>query len=250
MAIEITHYGNTDGTKSIIFSLLDNKLLKPFCDFLNTMVDATAQACMSEQDAYNAVCEVYFIMQKMFRSSSDLLSEAEIKGLIGELIFLQNVLIPEHGPSKAISAWSGSEKTRKDFSLDNDWFEIKTIDFGKDTVHISSIEQLDSPVDGTLVIYQLERMAEGFDGLTLNKIVKDILASLSSINDKDCLSSKLRDAKYSLHPKYDEFVYQLRSKDDYCVNGDFPRISRASIPSAIAKASFDITIQEISKFKK
>ncbi len=250
VAIEITHYKNADGNKSIVFSLLDNKLLRPFCDFLNTMVDATAQLCLSNQEAYLAVCEVYFAMQKMFRTNKDTLSEAEIKGLIGELIFLHNRLFTEVGETKAINAWSGSEKTRKDFALDHNWFEVKTIDFGKDTVHISSIEQLDSPIDGVLVVYQLERMAEEYQGITLNKLVSDICNSIQSIRDKDIFLSKLEAANYSYSPKYDELVYELRTVDEYRVTTNFPRITRSIISPAIAKASFDITLSEILTYKK
>lgn len=250
VVIEITHYNNPDGGKSIVFSLLDNKLLRPFCDFLNSMIEATSQYSLSNQDAYHAVCEVYFIMQKMFRSNTDILSEVEIKGLIGELLFLRDRLFSEIGETKAIGAWSGAEKTRKDFALDHDWYEIKTIDYGKDTVHISSIEQLDSPIKGALVIFQVERMAEEYIGLTLNKLVTHILSLIPSVNDKDIFTSKLQDAHYSFHPKYDEFVYELRAVDEYQVTEDFPRITRANISTAIAKASFDLTIAEILPYKK
>lgn len=248
--IEIAHYKNNNGGKSIVFSLLDNKLLHPFCDFLNSMIEATSRFSLSNQDAYHAVCEVYFIMQKMFRSNSDILSEAEIKGLIGELLFLHDRLFSEVGETKAIGAWSGAEKTRKDFALDHEWFEIKTIDYGKDTVHISSIEQLDSPIEGALVIFQVERMAEEYIGLTLNRLVTHILGLIPSVNDKDIFTSKLQDAHYSFHPKYDEYVYELRAADEYRVTSKFPRISRSDISSAIAKASFDLTIAEILPYKK
>ena len=250
VAIEITHYKNVNGNKSIVFSLLDNKLLRPFCDFLNTMIDATSQFSLSNHEAYQAVCDVYFAMQKMFRTNSNTLSEAEIKGLIGELIFLYNRLFAEVGVSKAIGAWSGSEKTRKDFALEHTWFEVKAIDYGKDTVHISSIEQLDSPIEGELVIYQLERMAEEYNGKTLNKLVSDILRSIPSIQDIEVFHSKLEAANYSYCPKYDEFVYELRSVDEYRVDSSFPRIMRADISPAIAKASFDITLSEILTYKK
>jgi len=250
IVIEITHYNNSDGGKSIVFSLLDNKLLRPFCDFLNSIVEATAQYSLSNQDAYRAVCEVYFIMQKMFRTNSDILSEAEIKGLIGELLFLRDRMFNEVGETKAIGAWSGAEKTRKDYALDHEWYEIKTIDFGKDTVHISSIEQLDSPIEGKLVIYQVERMAEEYMGITLNKLVTDIIHVISSVNDKEIFTSKLQDARYSFNSKYDEFVYELRSIDEYRVTTDFPRITREKISTAIAKASFDLTITDLLPFKK
>lgn len=249
IVIDIVHYNNPDGTKSIEFSLQDNKLLRPFCDFLNTMIDATSQSSLSNQDAYHAICEVYFIMQKMFRSSSDLLSEAEIKGLIGELLFLSESLLPKMNAEKAIGSWSGAEKTRKDFAFNQEWFEVKTIDFGKETVHISSIEQLDSPIPGRLVIFQVERMAEEYNGITLNSLVTSVLKKIPCVSDKDIFMSKLKDYNYSYHPKYDEYVYERRSCEEYLVDNIFPRISRSNIPTAIAKASFDIIIAEISPYK-
>lgn len=250
VVIDIVHYQAAEGKKSIVFSLVDNKLLRPFCDFLNSLIEATANSCLSSQEAYNAICEVYFIMQKMFRSSTELLSEAEIKGLIGELVFLSEHLFPKIGTLKAISSWSGAEKTRKDFAFDNEWFEVKTIDFGKESVHISSIEQLDSPVDGNLIVFQVERMAEEFDGISLNKLVRSIIGQVKSVNEKDMLLSKLKDYNYSYHPKYDEYVYELRSTNKYCVNSEFPRISRSNIPVAIAKASFDLLLVELMPFEK
>ena len=248
--IEINHYNIKDGKKSIVFSLLDNGLLRPFCSFLDTMIDSTLHFRLSNQEAYLAVCNVYFTMQKMFRSNTDLLSEAEIKGLIGELLFLRDTLIPNIGISKAIGSWSGAEKTRKDFALDNEWHEIKTINFGKETVHISSIEQLDSQIEGNLIIYQVEKMAEEFDGIKLNSIIDSILNCIPSIHDKDVFLSKLREAKYAYDKKYDEFVYDLRAIDTYRVDSNFPRISRLSIPDAIAKVSFDLNIAQILPFKR
>ena len=248
--IEIVHYKNGDGSKSIVFSLLDNKFLKPFCDFLNVMIDATCHSSLSNQEAYYAICEVYFIMQKMFRTNSEILSEPEIKGLIGELLFIRDFLLPKMPVTKAIGAWGGAEKNRKDFAFDLEWYEVKTIDFGKETVRISSIEQLDSPVEGTLVVYQLERMTEEYVGVTLNKLVGEIMKIITSVNDKDILVSKLRDVGYTYHPKYDEYVYELRTVDEYNVNSEFPRISRENIPVAIAKASFDLILSEISSYKK
>lgn len=250
IVIEITHYKNSNGIKSIVFSLLDNNLLRQFSDFLNSMIDATSKCIKSNQDAYKVVCDVYFIMQKMFRSNSEILSEAEIKGLIGELLFLRDRLIPEFGETKAISSWSGAEKTRKDFAIDNNWYEIKTINFGKDTVHISSIEQLDSPNEGSLLIYQVEKMAEEYNGLKLNELVRSILIKIQSINDKDIFVNKLQDYRYFYNPQYDEFVYEVRNLDEYIVDSEFPRIKRDLIHKAICKASFDLTISNLAQFKK
>ena len=46
-------------------------------------------------------------------------------GIIGELLFLKDTMIPTFGVEKAIESWMGPEKTHKDFSFDDKWIEIK-----------------------------------------------------------------------------------------------------------------------------
>jgi hypothetical protein len=93
-------------------------------------------------------------------------------------------------------------------------------------------------------------MAEEYKGISLNKLVASVLKKVQSVSDKDILLSKLKDYNYAYHPKYDEFVYELRATDEYRVNDTFPRISRTNIPAAIAKASFDLILAEILPYKK
>ena len=57
----------------------------------------------------------------------DLLSEFQILGLMGEILFLREFLIPKYGEKMALLGWSGQELTHKDFSYANEWYEIKTI---------------------------------------------------------------------------------------------------------------------------
>ena len=50
-------------------------------------------------------------------------------GLIGELLFLRDEMIPTKGLDAALESWMGPEKTHKDFSYDNDWYEVKDHQF-------------------------------------------------------------------------------------------------------------------------
>ena len=53
-----------------------------------------------------------------------------------------------------MKSWSGQELTHKDFSMENTWYEIKTIGCGQQNIKISSLEQLDSVYDGEIVVFQ------------------------------------------------------------------------------------------------
>lgn len=249
--IGITHFNNiSTGEQSLVFSLLDNQWINQFIALCNDICNQTSGMQKNSKHGYEKVCDSYFFWKKMFKSKNDILSEEKIKGLMGELLFLKNRMIPQYGESKAIDAWSGTDKTKKDFSIDNTWYETKAIDYGKPSVGITSIEQLDSLSDGTLVVFQLEKMAPEFSGLNLNNLTNQIFGMLNSIQNKDAFAEKLNKGGYYSDPRYENFVYVQRDMSEYLVNGSFPRLKRSELPSAIAKASFELLLSEIQTFKK
>ena len=101
-------------------------------------------------------------------------------GLIGELLFLRDYMIPTYGEDNALLSWSGSELTHKDFSLKDCWYEVKAISTGKGSVRISSLEQLQSSIEGELAVFQLEKMSPVYDGVTINKLANGLLNTLSN----------------------------------------------------------------------
>jgi hypothetical protein len=92
-------------------------------------------------------------------------------GLIGEILFLRGTLKNRIGLSEALRSWTGQEMTRKDFSYNNTWTEVKTINSGKQTIRISSIEQLDSSEVGELAVFAPEKMSGSYDGIKLNSLI-------------------------------------------------------------------------------
>ena len=163
---------------------------------------------------------------------------------------MKDSIIPQYGQTRSIEAWSGTDKTKKDFSIDNTWYEIKTIDFGKPTVKISSIEQLDSSLEGTLAVFQVEKMAPGFNGVNLNSLAESIITLFTSLQDKDDFITKLNKAGYFSNSDYDEYVYDVKSLTEYHVNDSFPRMKKNNIPVAVASATYELLLSEIEPFKK
>lgn len=248
--ISINHYKNNSGQKSIVFSLIDERWMNQFVTFCNDVCKQTEHLPKNCAKGYEAVCNAYFVWQKMFKRQNDILGESEIKGLIGELLYLKENMIPRYGSTRSIDAWSGTDKTKKDFSIDSTWYEIKTIDVGKPTVKISSIDQLDSSLEGTLAVYLVEKMATSFSGINLNKLVDSIIALLTSLQDKDDFITKLNKAGYFPDSEYDEYVYDIKQLNEYYVNDSFPLLKRDSIPIAISSASYELLLSELETYKK
>lgn len=238
-----------DNTTNILrFSLEYDELIGCFSVFCEDLLDSVLY--INEPNLqYKTLITRYSAWRKLFKVNRTLLNEIEIMGLIGELLFLKNHAIPNWGPDAALASWTGPEKTHKDFSCGNDWFEIKTISTGKETVHISSIEQLDSDVVGTLHIYSLEKMSPSFNGVNLNFLTNQILENLTNAQ-KDELLSKLDIFGFDFNPSYDSFVYSITDESAYNVEDAFPRLKRNSVPLQISKVQYDIIITEILPYKK
>ena len=235
--------------KFLRFSLENPALLEYFCTFCEDLISST-KAITDDSTAYQTLKARYLSWKQLFRPNHGNLTESEIMGLIGELLFLRDTMIPQKGIEAALESWTGPERTHKDFSFENEWFEIKSISFGKESVHISSIEQLDGTNNGCLVVYSLERMSPSFNGLKLNKIVDELINILEVSHLKDFFLAKLNLYGFDFSPHNDNLVYDLRTKTTYKVcEESFPRLKRESLPDAIIKAQYDINLSDIESFK-
>lgn len=232
---------------SILFSFNSNDeevIFYKFCEDLINMTEG-----YNGDKGYNEIINRYNQWKKMFYGRSSLLNENEIMGLIGELLFLKDNVIIIHGAHNGVNGWSGPEPTHKDFSFDNEWYEVKTINSMKPTVRISSLEQLDSNFDGYLVVYTMEKMSPNFNGLSLNKIVSEICGLFEYNDDKDIFKSKLEQVGYDYNEEYDNYVYNLINVTKYLVNKEFPKLRHDDVPKGVLKVNYEIQLSIIERFR-
>ena len=232
----------------MLFSCNDNNSLPLFYSFCEDIINNTEN--IAEDKGYIEIVNRYNLWKKLFYSNPKVLSENEVLGLIGELLFLKQYCFSIYGVSKALKGWSGPEPTHKDFSYDKDWFEVKSINSFKNTISISSIEQLDSAYEGKLVVYSFEKMSSSFLGLSLNDLVKEILNYIDNDIEKDLFIEKLKQVKYSYNEIYDEYVFDLISINKYIVNNDFPKIRLVDLMKGIGKVKYEIMLSQIEQFRE
>ena len=247
-AIEVNQYDNQK-YKTIRFSLTDEEISGLFYTFCDDLIEQTRDLA-DEKGGYNAIVVRFHQWKKMFVSSKkDFLNEAQIMGLIGELLFLRDQLSKRIGLPEALRSWSGQELTHKDFSYGDTWSEVKTIRRSSQVVHISSLEQLDSEHDGELAVYALEKMSTEYNGITLNKLIVDIRNRFSDSDDRDLFMSKVALQGYEYHNYYDDFVFELIYCKNFRVSEDFPKLIPGDVPEAVLKATYDIDLNKITEFE-
>ena len=247
-SIEVNQY-KKDKYNTIRFSLCDEEISGLFYKFCEDLVEQTKDL-KEEAQGYQAIINRFFQWKKLFLSSKkQFLTEPEIMGLIGEILFLRGNLADRIGLSNALKSWSGQELTKKDFSFGDMWFEAKAISRGSQNVRISSLEQLDSEHNGELVVHALEKMSSAYNGITLNKIILETQAMFSTDEEKDLFLSKVALQGYEYNNHYDEFVYEVSSFTRYNVDEKFPKLTHKSLPKAICKAIYDISLVDIAEFE-
>lgn len=233
---------------SILFSYIAKDNFSLFYNFCEDIINQTID--YKGNNGYLEIVNRYNQWKKMFYGSSKILSENEVMGLIGELLFLKNYCFRIYGVSIGLNGWSGPEPTHKDFSYKNEWYEVKSINSFKNTVSISSIEQLDSAINGELIVYSFEKMSPSFNGISLNALVGSILNVMHYETDKDIFFKKLKQVGYSYNEIYDNYVYNIINVDKYVVNSEFPRIKADDLPDGIGKVQYEIQLSLIEKFKE
>lgn len=246
-AIDVTQYTKPE-YNTIRFSLKDDDMSGLFYKFCEDIIEQTKEL-KNEKDGYKAITTRFFQWKKMFvLSKNTFLTEPEIMGMIGEILFLRGPLADEIGLSEALKSWSGQELTHKDFSCSDKWYEVKTISRGNTTVRISSLEQLDSDKNGELIVYSLEKMSPAYNGISLNKLILETRQMFLSADDADTFLAKVAMQGYEYNNYYDEFVFEVSGLTRYKVTVQFPKLTHANVPKEITKANYDLALAEIMSF--
>lgn len=243
--IEVNHYV-LGGNLILSFSLLDNDFTDLFYLFCNDIIDSSRE--IKQEDGYLFLINRYDKWRVFGSVSRRYLSENEIKGLIGELLFMNEVLFIKYGVKKSILGWTGTEPLKKDFSFADFWYEVKTVT--KDVVTISSIEQLDSNYEGYLILYYLEKLSPEANAITINELVDDILLQMQNEHEKSLLILKLAKSGFYKEEYYEQFVYRKIRQEFFAVDKKFPKLCRELLPSAISNVKYDLFINMLEEFKR
>ncbi len=238
-----------DGRWSITFTLIKPEHEQPFVALCYDIVESSRNV---SGKGMSFVIKRFQKWQLLLAQTSDGLLSLEVqKGLFGELLFFRSCIQNGFPPAQTADAWIGCNKADKDFVFDAKWCEIKTIDPAAVAVHISSIEQLDAPNDGELVINFVENTSlQDNYGQTLNELIIDIRDLLK--NNQAALAEfnvKLSIAGFQENIKYDEHKYVCRCVKYYSVDESFPRITRQDLPVSVVKLSYELGINSLSAWE-
>ena len=169
-----------DNRWSLTFELLRNEQQGVFAIFCCDMIEYSRSA-INEKDALKLVIDRYKQWSKLLESQkSGLMDEPKQKGLLGELLFLEQIIDKMPSYFVAVQGWAGADSADQDFMYSDSWHEVKSIALSATSVSISSIQQLDCPEEGELVVMRIDKVTPDRVGaISLNDVVQRLKQKLS-----------------------------------------------------------------------
>jgi len=184
----------------------------------------------------------------------EILTEEEIKGLIGELHFLKKYLIPTFGIKQAIRFWQGPEGFAQDFNVDDGAIEVKC-QSGSSTpfINISSTDQLcpQLPNMYLFVITLGKTNSENIAAVNLPILVNIIRQNLisESPDQLERFNDLLLNIGYIDSDIYLDYSYLLTNERMFEVREGFPRICPKDVHQGILKVSYSIKLSNCKSFE-
>lgn len=247
-SIGIRNYENKD-SKYFAIELLQPKLESEYVYLCYDLIESS-RSYSSCTESLNALFEVlkkwYYLLADPRR---EILPEREIRGLLGELQYMLNEIVSGKDELAVIDAWKTHQDASRDFVFDDSWSEIKTIESTKDYITISSIDQLDHDTPGMLAVFKVVKTEETDPtGISLNDMVKKV-RNMIGFQAETELNQKLLSRGYSYNEQYDHLLFLFKGVSLYCVDEEFPCITRNMLPRAIIRADYDIRLNQIERWK-
>ncbi len=237
----------SDNRWTLSFELLRNEQQSVFailcCDIIENSRPAT-----NEAEALKLVINRYKQWSKLLETQhSGLMDERSRKGLLGELLFLEQKVTSMTSALATVQGWSGADKADQDFMYPDGWFEIKSIGASATSVTISSLEQLACEDTGQLIIKRIDKVApERTGAISLNDVVYRISRLL--INNTDALElfrAKLNEYGYIDLSEYSEQKYFCSGTQRFRVDENFPKLTAANVPTQVASAHYELDLPSL-----
>lgn len=233
------------------FDLLNADLKEAYFSFCENMIESIA-GVTDEPSGLNLLKRRFITWKKLFQKAPGKdFSKEKIMGAWGELVVLKDLIAPQYGIKTAIQAWGGPDMQSKDFTLNDTWYEIKTVGANTDSIHISSLTQLSSDTVGHLVVVRAEAVSPetGSKSSAVIDVITAILLAVSDENIENLFIRKVQGLGIDVFGKEITDRFDTKSIKLYTVNDDFPRITEKNVPHhEITDVHYTISLAAIARF--
>lgn len=251
-SISVSKGKRSDGKWTLSFNLLrpdQESVFETLCADLLSY----SQSAVSSKESLKKIFTRFKQWNRLLEHQrKSLMDECSRRGLLGELLYLMQLIDSGYGVLRAVQGWVGPEGADQDFVFTDGWHEIKTVGLSADTISISSLEQLNNPNAGEVVVMRIDKCAPEHQGaFSLAEAVQMAFSKISSSSEASLiLESKLNKYGYIDLPEYAEQKYLYYDKQSYSADSSFPRLTADLVPSQIVSVQYAISLPGIEPWKR
>ncbi len=244
---------SASGSYMLLLVLKENKEWQIFLSLCNDLVSSTKSLEQKAEATLIILRRLKRWQHFLQKARSGLLSEKEIKGLTGELLFINRHLIPAFGVRTAIQFWQGPEDAPQDFNIHDCAIEVKC-QLGTTTpvVHISSADQLCTQLSSMfLYVITLGKSDEATRlAVNLPSLISDIRNQLEADapSELERFNDLLYQTGYIESEEYERFNYIPVSEKMFSVKNGFPRICSENLMTGIDKVTYNVNLLDCEPF--
>lgn len=246
---------SSGGSAKLVFTLNDTQDWGIFLALCTDLIHASEKAESPASAVKIILRRLVRWREFLKRPRNEAMTEAKLKGLIGELLFLENPLATKFGWDYAVSFWKGPEGAPQDFAVHNTAVEVKCqAGSSRPFIEITSVEQLNAQLPRFFLAVQTLASADKNDvsGFTLNSLVSRLRAGMADASNasQEVFETLLFQAGYLPLPDYDEKSFQLVCTHSFEVRESFPRLKADDIPDGVEKISYQLSLDAIAPFER
>lgn len=186
------------------------------------------------------------------RRREGLLTDAEVIGLVGELLFLRDQIIPRAGATGAVSAWRGAHREEQDFAYGAWQIEVKTqLSTSDHRLQISSEAQLDTAGSRLLLCHQVvARAPASREAMSLNRLVDQLIGQFTAAGPSvlEQFEVAMEACRYARLDEYDAPEWLLTDRRLFDVRDGFPRLTPSMLPAGVHAVSYSILLSACQSF--
>jgi len=250
----ITIPGGNSGRTNLIFKLSDSEQKEIFHNFCVDIIESAKDSSSGKEVIARSIGRAWRWHHLLRGGSDGRLSNDDQKGLIGELIVLEKLLLSNMTPSESLSCWAGPTGSPKDFEIGDICIESKARR-GAATpfISISNEFQLDESTVKYLYLHvaQVNPAPKDTPGsFTLTDFVTRIGDEFIG-TDPDAISEfehLLSASGFQWNHDYSQNAWIQGNSDIYLVDEEFPKITPDNFKSGISRVHYSVSLSDISEF--
>lgn len=210
--------------------------------------------CLDDRQIVRTFMDRLLQWQEFFEKNDiNGMSEEAQRGLYGELYFLRkNLFSASENYTAGVMSWTGPKNRQHDFQFGDIAVEVKTSNAKQhQKLLISSEQQLDESLIGSLFLYHLSLSSVENHPDTLPSLITDIRNTLLPIyKASSAFEAALLERGYlNTHAWiYGKTGYVIREENMFRVAEDFPRLTERDLPTGVGDLTYSISVSECKKF--